>query len=244
MKTAFFLFYEELNDFLPAAKKKRRFEHSFTGSPSVKDMIESIGVPHVEIDLILISGKSIGFNYHVKNKDDISVFPVFETFDISDIQHLRAKPLPEPKFVLDVHLGKLAKYMRMLGFDTLYETNYTDEQIVEIASKEKRTILTKDLGILKRNGVTHGYWVRSKNSEEQVKEIIERFDLRNEIKELTRCLECNGLLQKVEKEKVLNRLPEKVKQYQEEFFRCSNCDKIYWKGSHHSEMLKLIPKLT
>jgi uncharacterized protein len=243
MKTAFFRFYEELNDFLSEEKKKKRFKHEFTGNPSIKDMIESIGIPHAEIDLILVNGKSMGFNYPVKDKDDISVYPVFESFDISDIQHLRPKPLRKPKFILDVHLGKLARYMRMLGFDTLYETDYTDEQIVNIASKQRRTILTRDLGILKRNEVTHGYWVRTWNPEEQIKEIIERFDLQKEIKELIRCLECNDLLQKIEKKEILDRLPGKVRLYHDEFFYCSNCDKIFWKGSHYSKMLKLIGKL-
>ena len=124
-------FYEELNDFLPADKRKKRFEHSFIDRTSVKDMIESFGIPHTEIDLILVNGNSVNFSYLVNNGDDISVYPMFESLDITDLQHLRAKPLRKPKFILDVHLGTLAKYMRMLGFDSLYQNNYKDEEIVK-----------------------------------------------------------------------------------------------------------------
>jgi hypothetical protein len=138
----------------------------------VKDVVESLGVPHTEIDMILVNGISVDFNYLIKDEDNISVYPVFETFDIADVQHLRPKPLRNPKFILDVHLGKLAKFMRMCGLDTLYEKEYSDDIIVEISISEKRTILTRDLGILKRTIVTHGYFVRNTNPEDQIIEII------------------------------------------------------------------------
>lgn len=243
MKTAFFRFYEELNDFLPEDKKKTRFQHNFIDRASVKDMIEAIGVPHIEIDLILVNCKSVDFSYLVNDGDDISVYPVFEALDISEIQHLRPKPLRNVKFIVDVQLGNLSKYMRMLGFDTVYKTGCNENEIINISLKEKRTILTKNRELLKRNEVTHGYWVRNKELKQQIGEIINRFDLRNEIKEFTRCMECNNLLEKVEKEKVINRLLEKVKQYQQEFYYCQKCDKIYWKGSHYERMLETIKNI-
>lgn len=236
-------FYEELNDFLPSNKRKRRFEHNFIDRTSVKDLIESLGVPHTEVDLILVNGISVGFSYLVNNGDDISVYPEFESLDITDLQRLRAKPLRKPKFILDVHLGTLAKYMRMLGFDTLYKNNYEDEEIVRISIKEKRAILTRDRGILKRSEVTHGYWIRKTKVDEQISEVITRFDLRNQIKILTRCLLCNSFLKKVEKEKIAHRLPRKVKEFQNEFYCCKYCDKVFWKGSHYAKMLAVIEKL-
>ena len=154
-------FYEELNDFLPEEKQKLRFEHSYIDRTSVKDLIESLGVPHTEVDLILVNGKPVGFDYLINDDDDISVYPVFESIDITDLQHLRPKPLRKPKFVADVHLGRLARYMRMLGFDTLYKNNIDDDEIVNISVDEKRTILTRDRNILKRSVVTHGYFVRN-----------------------------------------------------------------------------------
>ncbi|MEJ2613360.1 MAG: Mut7-C RNAse domain-containing protein [Ignavibacteriaceae bacterium] len=242
MKTAFFRFYEELNDFLPKEKRKTRFEHNFIDRTSIKDMIESFGVPHTEIDLILVNGNSVKFSYLVKDKDDISVYPVFESLDISNIQHLRAKPLRNKKFILDVHLGTLARYLRMIGFDTMYKNDYNDDEIVDISLNEKRTILTRDKGILKRNAVTHGYWIRNQNPGLQLKEVAERFHLKNQIREFERCLECNARLTKIDKEKIVERLPPKVRQRQNNFWYCKNCDNIYWRGTHFEKMKEIINK--
>ncbi len=243
MRTLYIRFYEELNDLLPEDKRKRRFEHKFTGGPSVKDLIESLGVPHCEVDMILVNGKSEKFSYIVKDNDDISVYPVFESIDISDVQHLRERPLRSPKFVLDVHLGTLARYLRMLGFDSLYKNNYGDEEIVKISLSEKRTILTKDRGILKRKEVEHGYYVRSTAPQIQLKEVVERFDLKKLINEFSRCLECNALLSTASIEEISGKIPPKVKEFQNEFYICKGCNKIYWPGSHYDKMKKIINKL-
>ena len=243
MKIAYFRFYEELNDFLPNEKRKTRFEHNFIDRTSVKDMIESLGVPHSEIDLILVNGKSVDFSYLVNDKDEISVYPVFEAFDVSNIQHLRSKSLREPKFVVDVHLGKLARYLRVLGFDTLYKNIFSNDDLVKISLDEKRTILTKDREILKRNDITHGYWIRNNYLEEQVKEIVKRFDLKNQIKEFTRCIICNNLLIKVEKEDIIDFLPPKVQDWHNKFLFCPLCKKPYWKGSHYEKMKAFIEKI-
>ena len=243
MKIAYFRFYEELNDFLPKEKSKLRIEHNFRDRTSVKDMIESLGVPHSEIDLILANGKSVDFSYLVNDKDEISVYPVFESFDISDIQHLRTQPLREPKFIVAVHLGKLASYLRILGFDTLYKNNFSDNNLVKTSLDEKRTILTKDREILKRNDITHGYWIRNHNLEEQLKEVVARFDLKNQIKEFTRCVDCNKLLIKVIKEDIIDLLPPKVKGWHDEFYFCPACKKAYWKGSHYDKMKAFIENI-
>ena len=242
-KKVTFRFYEELNDFLPADKKKIRFDHYFIDRASVKDMIESLGVPHTEIDMILVNGNSVSFGYIVEDGDDISVYPVFESLDLTNIQHLRSKPLREPKFIADAHLGSLARYLRMLGFDVLYKNNITDTEIIEASLNDKRAILTKDRELLKNNKITHGYWIRNEETEEQVKEVITRFDLKNDIREFTRCIECNNILEVIEKEKIKDRLPSKVKQWQNEFRYCKHCDKIYWKGTHYNRMLDIIRKI-
>jgi hypothetical protein len=243
MKTAFIRFYEELNDFLLLSKRKKRFELEFFGSPTIKDIIESQGVPHTEIDLIIVNGKSVRFNHKLRNEDDVSVYPVFESLDISNIQRLRSKPLRKPKFVLDVHLGTLARYMRMFGFDTKYQNDYSDKQIIEISLNEKRTILTRDLGIFKHSRVSHGYWVRNTKPIKQIEEIFERFDLKNEINEFSRCITCNSILRSIKKEKVINKIPPKVKNYQPEFYYCGECNKVYWKGDHYTKMKLLIENI-
>lgn len=242
MKKNTIRFYEELNDFLPKEKRKVRFEHEFFGQESVKDLIEALGVPHTEVDMILVNGSSVNFDYILQDKDDISVYPVFESFDIKNVQHLRPEPLREPKFVLDVHLGKLARYLRMMGFDVYYTNDLSDEKIVEISLKERRTILTRDVGLLKRGKVTHGYFVRSNLVEKQVEEIVKRFQLENMINEFSRCIDCNSVLEPVEKQKVIDKIPPKVRKYYNEFFICPNCSKIYWKGSHVDDMLKVVNK--
>ncbi|HSW54719.1 MAG TPA: Mut7-C RNAse domain-containing protein [Ignavibacteriaceae bacterium] len=233
-------FYEELNDFLPEEKRKKRFAHQFIDRTTVKDLIESLGVPHTEIDLILVNSKSINFKYLINDGDDISVYPVFESLDITEAQHLRPRPLRKPKFVADVHLGRLTKYLRMIGLDVIYKNDFEDDEIVQASVKEKRAILTRDRGILKRNDVTHGYFVRSSKVEEQVREILNRFDLQKEIKEFSRCIECNELLKPVKKEDVINQLPPKVSRSQNEFYICPACKKIFWKGTHYQRMLTFI----
>ncbi len=240
LKTIHLRFYEELNDFLHTEKKEIRFERTFIDRTSVKDIIESLGVPHTEIDLIIVNGKSVDFNYIVNGGDDISVYPVFESFDISNVQHLRPKPLRDPKFILDVHLGRLAKHMRMLGFDSLYKNNFTEEEIISISLSEKRAILTRSSGLLKHREITHGYWLRNTNPTEQLKEVIERFQLSRLIKEFTRCLICNSIIEKIDKSKVEDRLPHKVKEWHAEFYFCEKCDKVYWKGTHYFKMKELI----
>ncbi len=234
-KIAFFRFYEELNDFLLPVKQKTEFTHAFSGKPSIKDVIEAIGVPHTEIDLILANGKSVGFNYHLQENDHISVYPTFEAFDISNVTRLRAEPLRNIKFVLDVHLGKLAKYLRLFGFDTLYNSHYEDEKIIQLA-KQTRIVLTRDKGILKNNNVTHGYWVRNTNPIKQIKEIMTRFDLFSKAKPFTRCLECNHVLVKIDKDTIADKLPKKTNQFYHEFYQCMECKRVYWKGTHYKKL--------
>jgi len=243
MHKVYLRFYEELNDFLPEERRKKQFAHQFIDRTSIKDLIESLGVPHTEVDLILVNSKSVDFKYLINDEDDISVYPIFESFDISNVQHLRPKPLRNPKFVADVHLGRLTRYLRMMGLDVLYENIFDDDEIVLISLNEKRAILTKDRGILKRNGVTHGYFVRSTIVEVQAKEVIKRFDLQKEIKEFTRCIECNDLLKPVEKETIIHQLPPKVATTQNEFYGCPSCKKTYWKGTHYQRMLSFIKRL-
>jgi len=242
-KRAKFRFYEELNDFLPIDKKKSWFSYDFMGNPTVKDAIESMGVPHTEIDLILVNSKSVTFSHRLQDGDTVSVYPVFESMDISNVTHLREKPLREPKYILDVQLGKLAKYLRMLGFDTLFENNYDDSEIVKIAKAEKRIILTRDVSILKIKAVTHGYWIRSQKPTEQITEVILRFDLYSNIKPLSRCIACNGIIKKTTKESVMNKLQPKTKLYYDEFYQCKSCKKVYWKGSHYYKMKSYIEKI-
>jgi uncharacterized protein with PIN domain len=233
---AYFRFYEELNDFLPPHRVKRRFPYEFRGSPSVKDAIEAMGVPHTEVELILANGTSVGFDYNLKDNDSISVYPVFETIDITPIVKVRKRTLRHGAFILDVHLGKLARMLRMLGFDVLYRNNYRDSEIIELALREKRIILTRDRRLLHAKVIDHGYWVRATNPDKQLVEVIQRFDLGSQIKPFHRCLVCNGEIVEVDKGDVLERLEPKTIRYYDRFYICTSCSKVYWQGSHYERM--------
>lgn len=240
IKTLRFRFYEELNDFLPSERRKINFSHKIINNPSIKDVIESLGVPHAEIDLILVNGESVDFNYHPNDGDEIAVYPVFESLDITSVTHLRPKPLRQTQFILDVHLGKLARYLRMIGFDVLYRNDYSDETIVELASTDHRIILTRDIALLKNKCVTHGYWIRNTKPSQQLLEVLQRFDLYQQIHPFKRCMLCNGSIQPINKNDIVDKLLPKTEKYFHEFYQCRSCDKIYWKGSHYEKMVKVI----
>jgi uncharacterized protein with PIN domain len=226
---ASFRFYEELNDFLPLDKKKIAFEYSFRGNPSVKDIIEAIGVPHVEVNLIQVNGQPVDFTYRLKNNDIVSVYPF-----------LRKKEWKEIKFILDVHLGKLAKYLRMFGFDTAYQNDYNDKKIIEISLDENRIILTRDIGILKVKSVSNGYFIRDQNSKTQLIEVLKHFDLYHAIIPFSRCIKCNDKLEKIEKEKIIQQLEPLTLKYFDTFFICTHCQSIFWEGSHFDRMSSFI----
>lgn len=233
-------FYEELNDFLHRTKRKKAFDFSYPGKRTIKDIIESIGVPHIEVDLILVNNQPVGFDYHPEDGDYISVYPVFESIDIGSINLLRPEPLREPTFILDVHLGGLAKYLRMLGFDTLYRNDYNDDELISISISEKRALLTRDLPLLKHGRLTHGYFIRETQPKKQTQEVIRRFDLKDRIKPFSRCMLCNGLIETVQKTSIIDQLQTNTRKAFDEFFQCNACGKIYWKGSHYNKMEKVM----
>jgi len=239
-----FRFYAELNDFLPRRPGTGLVTYRFSGRPSVKDAVEALGVPHTEVDLLLVNGASVNFGHPLADGDRVAVYPVFEGFDIASLSRLRPQPLRLTRFVLDVHLGKLARILRLLGFDTLYDSRYSDDQLVALASTEGRIILTRDRGLLKRGSVTHGYCVRSPDAREQAAEVLRRFDLVSCARPFSRCLACNGLVMPVEKEAVAHLLPERTRRFFHRFTRCACCMKIYWEGSHHRALAALVARLT
>jgi hypothetical protein len=240
MPVANFRFYAELNDFLPPERRFAEFAYGFLDVATVKDRIESFGVPHTEVDLILVNGEPVDFAYRVQDGDRIGVYPVFEAFDISGLTRLRPAPLRDPRFVLDVHLGRLAAYLRMLGFDASYRNHCTDERLAEVSRGEHRILLTRDVGLLKRGAVTHGHYVRATKPRQQLVEVVERFDLARLTKPFSRCLRCNTPLARAGKEQVRHQLPAQVALLHDEFLRCPDCGRAYWKGGHFRRMRQWI----
>jgi uncharacterized protein with PIN domain len=207
---------------------------------SVKDTIEACGVPHTEVDLIVANGRSVAFSYRVNGGDRISVFPVFESFDITPIVKVRPEPLRTTRFVADSHLGRLARHLRLLGYDTLYQRDWTDPELERISTSRQRILLTRDVGLLKRGSITHGYYIRATDAREQLTEVVRRFHLARHITPFTRCMSCNGELIPVAKEEIAHRLPPRTLQHVNDFRMCPSCDKIYWQGAHHQELLRIV----
>ncbi|MBS1222530.1 MAG: hypothetical protein H6R24_2035 [Proteobacteria bacterium] len=236
-------FYEELNDFLPPERRKVCFSHDFQRRASIKDMIEALGVPHTEVDLILVNGESVDFSYIVRDGDRISVYPTFESFDIQPLVRVRLRPLRTSRFVLDVHLGKLARYLRLLGFDALYRNDYDDAELARLASVEQRILLTRDRDLLKRAMVTHGFFVRATDPRRQIEEVLDRLDLYRAIQPFLRCTRCNGLLAATPKRQVWERLAPKTRLYVEMFWTCGQCGQVYWEGSHLPHIRRFIEAL-
>ena len=246
-------FFAELNDFLkdnlrdqqhkPDHYQQGREIHYQLDKPrSVKDLIESLGVPHTEINIIIVNKRSVDFNYPVGPEDTIEVYPAFQQPDITLITQLQDTP-PEAKFILDVHLGKLASYMRMMGFDTLYRNDYDDPHLARISADENRILLTCDVRLLMRKEIDYGYFVRSRTPQQQFKEVIKRFQLKHRYRPFSRCIHCNGIIRPVDKEDIASQLQAKTRQYYSDFYQCQSCHKIYWEGNHVTQMQTVIQEL-
>jgi uncharacterized protein with PIN domain len=186
----------------------------------------------------------VDFSHVLRDGQRVAVYPVFESLDVSPVTRLRERPLRDPRFVCDVHLGKLARRLRILGFDTLYADDLDDATIAALASREGRCVLTRDVGLLKRNEIARGYWVRTTGIHAQVAEVVRRLDLSSRIAPFRRCAACNGLVAPVDKSEVEHLLEPLTRLHFEEFHRCTSCAHIYWRGSHYEKLLEEIRRLT
>ena len=236
-------FYAELNDFLPPERRWRDWTLSGEGQVPVRHLIESCGVPHTEVELILRGGLSIDSETRVADGDRIAVYPMFETFDVRPLLRLRPQPLRHLRFLADAHLGSLARDLRMLGFDTVWHNDLGDATLVRLAAAEGRTILTRDRQLLMRREVTHGCYIRPGSGGDQLAYLVERLQLCAELVPFTRCLACNGPIVPVAAEVVRALVPPGVLVRHFEFWRCADCHRVYWKGSHWAAMQRRIDAL-
>ena len=241
---ATFYFSEELTDFLLPGRRNEGFRCIFEQSPSVKHLVESLGVPHTEVARIVVNGAPVDFRYKVQDGDRIDVHS-FSPEDIRASGNPGHDPLrPEARFVLDNHLGKLAAYLRILGFDALYRNDYQDDELVQVALDEDRILLTRDRRLLMRRALTHGYCVRSLDPKLQVGEVVRRFGLLEHIRPFRRCLRCNHPLQPIPKEEIMHCLEPLTRAFYDDFHICPSCDQVFWKGSHYERMLKLVENVS
>jgi len=243
MPQATIRFYEELNDFLPEEKRKKDFSVSFRQQSTVKDVLVSQGVPHTEVDLILINAESVDFSFPLEGGERISVYPVFESLDIRSVRKLGPDSLRHLKFVADVHLGKLVKYLRLFGFDTLYDKGFDPHSLVEISARQGRVLVTRSRDLLKHKVIARGILVRETDPKMQLKSIFERLDLHAEARPFSRCLCCNGLVESIPKQGVAQSLPSRVMAKPQTFTSCSSCHRVYWEGTHFERMSHFVKEV-
>ena len=243
MPKAFLRFFNELNDLLPGYRRNTEFDAEFKDRRSVKDLIESLGVPHTEVDIIISNGKSVDFNYIVQENDHIHVHPALKIQDREGLMRLCPLSSSSIRFIVDTNLGNIARLMRMLGFDTYFDPNLSNRAIIEISNKEYRTIITTSRKILKFRDARFGLLLRPDGAERQIKNILFRLEIKDEIKPFSRCIRCNGILIHVQKEDIADRIPPKTESFCNAYSHCEYCDKIYWEGTHVFKMRELIDRL-
>jgi hypothetical protein len=240
MVTATFRFHHELNDFLLPKRREREFSVPCARNATTKHMIEALGVPHTEVELITVQGQVAGFDQLLHDGDRVAVYPHAGLSDTAQQNRLRDWPLEEKRFIADAHLGGLARLLRMAGFDTLYRNDLRDRDIADIALREHRVVLTRDRDLLMLRDITHGCYVHALKPEQQFVEIMARLALSNSLHPFSRCLECNAPLQTITKSQVLPPLPPAVQTSHEHFTHCTLCGRVYWEGSHWQRMQHLL----
>jgi uncharacterized protein len=237
-------FYGDLGELTDVADRGGVADVPLGDPRSVKDLIESLGVPHTEVGLLLVDGEPAGFDRLIKGCERVAVFPPFRTIDVGGANRVEP-PDPHPhRFLLDVHLGRLAGLLRLLGLDSRYDNDADDATLASVSVSEGRTLLTRDRRLLMRKEVVHGYLVRNTDPERQALEVVARFGLGAEVDPFRRCMACNGQLEHADKEAVLDQLPPRTRRDHDRFVRCPDCDRVYWAGSHYDRLVRLVERLT
>ncbi|RKG93520.1 Mut7-C RNAse domain-containing protein [Corallococcus terminator] len=236
-------FHGALNDFLAPERRNVAFTHALQGSPSVKDLIESLGPPHPEVAVVLVDGDPVGFEHRAEADTSLVVYPALQAPRVPPESRV-GPPLPEmPRFVLDVGLGRLSGFLRMLGFDTLWRNDFADDHLARLSRQESRVLLTRDLGVLKRSEVVHGYFPRATDPAHQLVEVVRRYELTSRMRPFSRCMACNAPLTTATPDEVQGRVPEGVAGRHSHFRQCPGCQRVFWPGTHHDRMQALVDTL-
>lgn len=233
-------FYGPLNDLLPRERRQRDLAWHWDTPEPVRELIEGFGVPHVEVALILVNGQAVDWDHRLQDGDRVSVYPPFLALVPEMPVGLRTGEEPVGRFVLDVHLGRLARWLRLLGFDTAYANWYDDATLARISQSEHRILLTRDRRLLMRSIVEYGHWVRSHQPRAQLLEVLERYDLLPLARPYTRCAHCNSSLEPVSREEIAHLLQPDTARYYDEFTRCTACGQVFWPGSHLRRLSELL----
>jgi uncharacterized protein with PIN domain len=235
--------YAELNDYLRGGCGQRDRGLPLSSAPNIAALIAELGIPLNEVEVILVNGKTSELDRRLHDGDRVSLYPVFESFDVTPVLRLRMQPLRQVRFVADAHLGRLARYLRFLGFDTLFENDPGDAELARISSQDRRILLSRDRRLLERRIVSHGLWIPSVRPREQLVYVVDRLDLRRLFRPFTRCSLCNRTLALVEKDISNLPLPPRTRDRFQTFWRCDGCGRIYWQGSHYDRLRAFIDQL-
>ena len=236
MNSASFRFYGSLNDLLPRDRRGQTLLRQFFAASPVKDCIESFGVPHTEVELVTVNGEPVDMARRVEPGDRVAVYPHFESIDAAGLVNGDG-PL---RFILDVHLGRLAAYLRMLGFDALWNNAAADPELARGAAEQDRILATRDRHLLMRNEVRRGCWIRSTDPHLQLAQVVRRYRLFDAVRLFTRCLVCNGELRAAGDEAIRDKVPPHAAEHHNDFRQCGECGRVFWKGSHYERMMALI----
>lgn len=243
MPTVDFRLYEELNRHLPPAARKRDVRVSLDGPSRVGALLQGLGVPPAEVDLLLVDGEPAGFGACLRGGERVAVFPVFERFDIGELSLPRRRPLRRPRFVADVHLSRLARYLRLTGFDCLSPADADDAELLELSLKDARALLSKDRRLLAHERLQRAWRVRAVKPRRQLLEVIAAFQLEALVRPFTRCLVCSAVLVAASAAGLGERVPRDVRDRHPEVWRCPGCERVYWPGGHHRRMLAMLVEL-
>lgn len=230
-----FRFHDQLDELLPPGLRGRAFEWRCAENATAKHAIEALGVPHTEVGRILVDGRAAALGQRLREADSLDVFPATATQPEGDAP---------PRFLADAHLGGLARRLRLLGFDTELARDAPDRSLADLADGDGRIVLSRDRELLKHRRVARGRYVRARSTDEQLREVLAHFGLRDSARPFTRCLECNAPLRHAERAEVADRLPPRVAAEQHEFTLCTGCGRAYWPGSHWRRLRALVDSLT
>ncbi len=222
-------FAPELRFFLPSRHRGATVRMEGDSTSTLGHVVQSLGVPLTEVGALRVDGRDTPASHIPAPGETVEVLPVEYP------QHL---PFAEPRFLLDVHLGTLARRLRLLGLDTAYDNDRDDPSLFRQANAEDRVLLTRDRGLLCRSGLRAGGHVREQRPADQLREVLERFA--PPLRPWTRCPACNGELVHVSKEEVQGDLEAGTRATYDAFARCSACERVYWPGAHHSRLAQIV----
>ncbi|WP_282084629.1 Mut7-C RNAse domain-containing protein [Streptomyces tendae] len=225
-------FAPELRLFVPRARPTGTARTATDGVSTLGHLVESLGVPLTEVGTLLVDGREVPPGHVPAGGESVRVRPV---------RHPQRVPGAPLRFLLDVHLGTLARRLRLLGVDTAYEsTDLGDPALAALSAAEKRVLLSRDRGLLRRRELWAGAYVYSTRPDEQLQEVLDRF--RPGLSPWTRCTACNGLLRAATKDEVAQQLKGGTQRSYDVFAQCAACGRAYWRGAHHEQLEAIVER--